>query len=83
MRLINYTECNYFGITLNLHPAVQFITVDEGGWVLGHTAYPEMRSTGWWSASYAPHVLGQVDLEGLNWRDTLKAVVDCGLNNVY
>lgn len=80
MKLINYVKCNYFGITLNLHPDVQFITVSEGGWVLGHIAYPELKSTGWESASYLPHVLGQVDLEGTDWKTTLRNVAECEVN---
>ena len=66
-------KVEYFGLTLTVPNDCEYIATDKSGKVYAYTNRPEDRHSTW--ATYADYVyIADVDLEGMDWRDTLQKV---------
>lgn len=80
MKLISLKEqsfktIKYFGIVISVPEEVLYVAVDEDGEVYGYEIEPHYNIHSW-DAYYNNHFLGVVDLEGMDWKETLR-----GYNN--
>ena len=79
MKLIERKEpdwrtVNYFGIEVVLRPHERYVAVDGDGRLHVYTSVPvlmpEVMETNWSTSGHYRHI-GEVDLEGVDWRETL------------
>jgi hypothetical protein len=68
----------YFGITLRVPFGVKYLATDESGELYGYPVCPTVvEGLEMWEApersEYYP--IGEVDLEGLDWRETLREAI--------
>jgi len=61
----------YFGIDMTVRESVKFLATDEDGEVYGFDMKPTTKATFWHVSEYAYDFVADVDLEGMDWKDTL------------
>lgn len=75
---------DYYGSAVPVEPWANFIAVDADGKVHCYDAKPSCYESGkqWMLGVYGLHVryCGEVDLEGMDWRDTLREIKEYRLN---
>ena len=74
---IHYNCVNFHGIEILVHPDVVAIAVNKGGEIHQFFNRPSvLEFNGAWEDYYEDDGLycGEVDLEGMDWRDTLVEV---------
>lgn len=68
---------DYFGMQIIVPKYHRYLTVDDEGLLFSHSRKPELlphgQPYGWFSGG-SDQVLGEVDLDGMDWRETLKEV---------
>lgn len=70
-------QIEYFGLTLNVPEEAKYISVDTDGEIIVWFGIykPYVRMYTWdvedWVGEVIEYDLGQVDLEGVDWRETL------------
>jgi hypothetical protein len=71
----NYKEVNYFGVNLLVQDYVKFLVTDNRGDVYGSRDKPKSdNQNGWWNYYSVTEYVATVDLEGMDWKDTLMEV---------
>ncbi len=69
---------DYYGFAIPVEPWARFVAVDADGKVHCYDAKPDCFQTGkqWLMGCYSSRVryCGEFDLEGADWRDTLKEI---------
>ena len=64
----------YFGIVIEVPEDVLYVAADEDGEMYGYETEPYCRKTGDWECYDKSYFLGVADLEGMNWKETLRGV---------
>jgi len=62
----------YFGITLQVHHVVKYLAVDKNGQLRGYEVRPDCGHSCWIERSDIYVSIGEVDLEGHDWVETLR-----------
>ncbi len=73
----DYKEVNYFGVTLAVDTTIKYLATTLNGDVVASIEKPDLDpSCGWlysWEAFST--LIAVVDLEGMDWKDTLMEVL--------
>lgn len=68
---------DYFGMQIIVPKYYRYLAVDSDGSLFAHRQKPELfplDKTARWFSGFSDTFLGDVDLEGMDWRETLKEV---------
>lgn len=80
MKLISLNEnkaIKYFGLELVVPRWVMFVSTDKNGMVVGFYAKPEPNDQlNTWTSYGTSITICKADLEGLDWKETLKTIVE-------
>ena len=68
-----WKEISYFERELTINGWIKWIATDEDGWVWGYKSRPVLLDKTWSSAHCAKR-FGPSNLNGLDWRETLREV---------
>lgn len=76
-------EVNYYGIKFLVPSPVRYLAADKDGELFGYINKPVIEEEGWWLSlgiglNSADYRVAEVDLEGLDWKDSLLKVGDGG-----
>ncbi len=66
-------KINYFGIELYVYHEMEFIATDSDGEVRAHYDEPTTDQSIFWGSRSCSHVCN-VDLEGMDWKETLMEI---------
>lgn len=67
-------EVYYYGIKFQLPYWIRYLAVDKNGSLYGYMDYPLLYDSSWSALSGNVIRIGTVDLEGINWEETLVCV---------
>lgn len=72
MKMINNQRViKYFGLSLVIDAQSEFIATDKDGYVWSYTIKPHKEEDHWFTMYGRCQELCKVDLEGIDWEDTL------------
>lgn len=75
-----YRLVDYFGIPVRINKNIKCLAADENGLVYGYNKRPICTVLDCWlediSSNSESHFIMEVDLEGMDWKDTLLEIDD-------
>lgn len=70
--LPGFKTVDYFGLNLTLPERSKYITTNHNGLIQSWEIEPHRHDNKWWNDVDNPYLIGQVNLHGLDWRETLR-----------